>query len=524
MQENTYFRPQLTKTTRMHTRTACLYLVLFLLLFPACKSRLQTANSSRPIQFTFLQLNDVYEIAPLEGGSVGGMARVATLRKQLLKENPHTYTFLAGDFLNPSVIGTVKLDGQRIQGAHMVDVMNHADVDYVTFGNHEFDLNETNLQARLDESEFEWISANVFHQTENGLRPFTISRNGHTDSIPAYAILDIRQGEQRLRIGILAVTLTTNQPSYVSISDPFQAAEKTYALLKDEVDAVVALTHLAIEEDQELARRIPGLALIMGGHEHDNMIHRVGNTVIAKADANAKSAYIHQLEYDAATGELKVNSTLKKLDESLPLDPEVDQVVKGWEAKAYAAFRQQGFDLNTPITTLKVPLDGREASIRNQPTNLGVAIARAMKEAWPGAHCGIVNSGSVRLDDQLSGSITEFDLIRALPFGGKVLKVEMKGSLLTRLLEAGLQNKGKGGYLQVYGLEKKGDKWFIDGKEMQADAAYQVAISDFLMSGREENMEFLRTDHPDVLSVIVPGSEDIQRDIRLVLAEYLKKQ
>jgi 5'-nucleotidase/UDP-sugar diphosphatase len=42
------------------------------------------------INFTFLQLNDVYEIAPIQGGAFGGMARVETVHKDLLKENKNT--------------------------------------------------------------------------------------------------------------------------------------------------------------------------------------------------------------------------------------------------------------------------------------------------------------------------------------------------------------------------------------------------------------------------------------------------
>lgn len=34
------------------------------------------------LHITLLQLNDVYEITPVSGGAQGGMARVATLRKQ----------------------------------------------------------------------------------------------------------------------------------------------------------------------------------------------------------------------------------------------------------------------------------------------------------------------------------------------------------------------------------------------------------------------------------------------------------
>ena len=36
--------------------------------------------------FNILQLNDVYEIAPIQGGKFGGMARVATVHQTLLKE------------------------------------------------------------------------------------------------------------------------------------------------------------------------------------------------------------------------------------------------------------------------------------------------------------------------------------------------------------------------------------------------------------------------------------------------------
>ena len=71
------------------------------------------------VKFTFLQVNDVYEIAPLNNGTLGGMARVATLKKQLLAQNPNTYLVLAGDFLSPSVMGTVKIDGKKISGARL---------------------------------------------------------------------------------------------------------------------------------------------------------------------------------------------------------------------------------------------------------------------------------------------------------------------------------------------------------------------------------------------------------------------
>ena len=79
------------------------------------------------------------------------MARVETLHQNLLKENKNTMLFLAGDFLNPSLIGTLKVDDERVRGKQIVEVMNAMNFDAVAFCNHEFDLSQQDLQKRLNE-------------------------------------------------------------------------------------------------------------------------------------------------------------------------------------------------------------------------------------------------------------------------------------------------------------------------------------------------------------------------------------
>jgi len=61
-------------------------------------------KDDQKIDFTLLQLNDVYEIAPIQGGEFGGMARVETVHQDLLKENKNTLLVMACDFLNPSLL------------------------------------------------------------------------------------------------------------------------------------------------------------------------------------------------------------------------------------------------------------------------------------------------------------------------------------------------------------------------------------------------------------------------------------
>ena len=126
-------------------------LLSFTLWVVACDpARRVAGRDDGRIEVVFLQINDVYEIAPL-GDNTGGLARVADVRQELLAKNPNTFTVLAGDFISPSVIGTLKYEGKRIRGRQMVETLNALGLDWVVFGNHEFDYDQEDLQANRRE-------------------------------------------------------------------------------------------------------------------------------------------------------------------------------------------------------------------------------------------------------------------------------------------------------------------------------------------------------------------------------------
>lgn len=485
----------------------------------ACTATRQGSTAAPDAMLQFYQINDVYEIAPVQGGAAGGMARVATQIKALKAAHPATYSVIAGDFYSPSVIGTCKWEGKRIYGAHMVDVLNVAGMDLATFGNHEFDIPEGDVLARLRESEFAYVSANVLYQTGGGRVPF---RSGQAqEAVLPYKIISVPgAGGKTWQVGVIGVTLPFNQQPYVWYDDMYASVKRVYDQIEPETDAVVAITHLNIEEDRELARRVPGLTLIMGGHEHELHSEKVGRVFIAKADANARTAWVHQLKFSEKG--VTLSSEVKQVNAGTPEDPATAEVVKKWETRAYQGFIDQGFDLYKPVATFDTPLDGLEAHIRTQPTNLGTLIAQSMSEV-AGTPVAVVNSGSVRIDDYLSGEIREFDLIRALPFGGSVQVVEMKGRLLIQTLETGLSNTGKGGYLQTFGVEKTATGWNAGGAAIDPAKTYAVAISDFLMTGREANLGFLTPENPDVVKVTLAAKESPLTDIRKTVIAYLRK-
>ena len=69
----------------------------------------------------------------------------------------------------------------------------------------------------------------------------------------------------------------------------------------------------------------------MGGHEHTNKYEKIGDVIIAKADANAKTIYIHRFEYDPLTKKVTVKSQLKEVNEKIESDESVKKVVDKWQ-------------------------------------------------------------------------------------------------------------------------------------------------------------------------------------------------
>jgi 2',3'-cyclic-nucleotide 2'-phosphodiesterase (5'-nucleotidase family) len=302
------------------------------------------------ITVNFLQINDVYEIAPLSGGKEGGMARIATLKKQSLQKNPNTFLIIAGDFLSPSVYNSLKYEGTAIRGKQIVEAMNSAGMDYAIFGNHELDIKESELQERINESDFQWISSNTFHKINDSVLPFVKTQNGVNSSFPETFIKRITDGDgTTAKIGFIAITLPFNKAGYVTYTDPLTTAKKLYNQLKDSVDAVVAITHQAMKDDEILAQQIPGLAMIIGGHEHDGHFEKIGNIYITKALANAKSAYSIDLTINKKRHKIKVAPKLEMVNETIALDSATNAVVQKWQTIAANSYASLGFNAGEVI-------------------------------------------------------------------------------------------------------------------------------------------------------------------------------
>ena len=479
-----------------------------LLIGVVCLLALGSAPSAQSgAAITILHFNDVYEITPVEAGKAGGLARVATLRARLKTRHPELLTMLAGDYLSPSALGTARVDGQRLAGRQMVAVLNTLGVDWATFGNHEFDVSEKDFHARLAEARFRIVSSNV---TDAAGKPFE-----HTVT---HAIVTLRTPAGTLRLGLLGLTIDSNKQPWVRYAPPIDAARAAVAALKGHCDVILALTHLSIATDQEVAEAVPDIDLILGGHEHENWSVERGShfTPIIKADANVRSIAIVTIRTPSRGVRPVVSARLERVTNRTPEDRRTAAEVKKWTDLGFAGFRAEGFDPSQVVATISEPLDGREAAVRNRATPLTDLIANAMRHE-AGADIAIFNGGSVRIDDVLPpGPVTQYDVIRVLPFGGKILKATFTGALLSRVLETGEQNRGSGGFLQYAGITRDASGFHVNGRPIDAAGRYPVAIADFLLTGGEVNLGFLTRQNPGITDV----SE--LRDVRMAVIDELR--
>lgn len=467
------------------------------------------APASAPVTVTIVHLNDVYEIVPVEGGRSGGLARVATAIKQLKATRSPVVTTLGGDYLSPSALGTAIVDGQPLAGRQMVDVLNATGVDWATFGNHEFDVSEAAFRAHLAQAKFRLVSSNV---ADSAGQPFA--------GVPTSAIVPFTVDGRTVRIGLVAVTIDSTRKPWVTYGDAIPAIRAEVEKLQGRVDAVVALTHLSLDQDDQLVSAVPGIDLVLGGHEHENwLMYRGARFVpVVKADANVRSLAIVSLTFGAAGTRPEVAVRLMPIDATIAADPAVDAIVMQWVARGFDGFRRQGFTPEAIVATTTEPLDGRESIVRNRAGRLTDTIAEAIAHEAGSVDVALFNAGSIRIDDVLPpGAITEYDIIRILPFGGKVVKASVDGELLARVLDTGVDNEGTGGYLHAWGARRENGAWLVQGKPIDPARRYVVAMTDFLLSGGEANLSYLTRANAQVHDVVE------LRDIRRAVIEELKR-
>jgi 5'-nucleotidase len=463
-----------------------------------------TAAPRTAAPLTILQLNDVYSTAPING--VGGLARVATLKRQIAAGGRTPFLMLAGDFLSSSVESTV------FKGEQMIAALNAAGLDMATLGNHEFDFGIDVLLERMAEARWQWVVSNVIDRTTGqpigGASPYVVKTFGS------------------LKVGFLGLCLTTEEVTRdklvrLQLVDPAEAAAKYVPVLKREgVDAIVALTHLSFVEDRALAERFPDIDLVVGGHEHYPITATENRTLISKAGSDAR--FVARIDLNRLP-----SGTIERFFELIPITGALaDDAATAAVAKSYEA--RMSAELGVAVGGTRVALDGVAVHLRRSETNLGDLVADAVR-ANADAEIAIVNAGGIRGDrTHPPGPLTRRTLIEMHPFGNIVCKVAAPGRVVLAALEHGVSKlpAADGQFPQVSGVTFRVEESAapgnrvrdvrINGTELDEGKIYTVAIPDFMLKGGDGYGMFA-----DQRVLVAPESGDL---MSAALEKYIASQ
>ena len=484
-------------------RRAMLAVALALLISPSLLAQTQTARECN-VRVTLLQVNDVYQFMPVERGAAGGLARLSTLRKRVARESPNTIFLLAGDTISPSV------ESITYKGQQMIDAWNNIGLDYAVFGNHEFDFGPAVLRQRIAESKFAWLGANVFDNKTGKLFADT----------PPFIIREIGGVRVGLFGLVLPETKTTSSPGPdIDFRDVCATAKEIIPQIRARgANTIVALTHLSMREDQELARCTADIDVIIGGHEHTLLESLSGRTPIFKMTADAREMGRIDLNINPTTGKVEsIDWQVIPVTSAIEDDPQFVAVTVKYGDKLK--------EMSARVGTTLVALDARSAANRTVETNISDFVADAFRQATR-ADVALLNGGSIRADTIITpGALTLRDVLSILPFGNELVKIEVPGSTLRAALEHGVSRSGgtaePGRFPQVSGLRYAYDATLpagsrvksitVGGRPLDENKKYTLATTAYLAGGGDQ-YEMLKG-APNVLKEKVKDSDALRRAI-----------
>ena len=478
----------------------------------AAGALLTATGASAEYTLNILHINDLHSrIEPInkydgtcgaeddaEGKCFGGVARVKSYlnerRGALTGQN--VLTLDAGDQFQGSLFYST------YKGAAAVEFMNKIGFDAMAVGNHEFDDGPQVLADFMDKAFFPVISGNTSAYFEPALK----------DRLKGYVIREIG-GE---KIGIVSVLATDTAETSSPGDNVGFAGEISYLktvipeIESKGVNKIIALTHVGLPMDMQIAAKAAGVDVIVGGHSHtylsasDPKRHGAYPTWVTNEVTGDLVPIVQAYAYSKYVGELKVVFD----DEGRVLSADGDTKLLDASVKPDPAIAARVAELAGPIEELKAMevgsstgvIDGDRSNCRARECAMGVLVAEAMLDATrgQGVTIAIQNGGGLRAS-MPEGTITMGDVLTVLPFQNTVATFKLTGAGIVEALENGVGQveDGAGRFPQVAGMRyawdasaepgsrikavevKAGDGW----APLDMEATYGVVTNNYMRGG-----------------------------------------
>ena len=463
-----------------------------------------------------------------EGGESGGYARLKTVIDEKRAMNPAALLVDGGDFSIGSLIQTL----YTTQAAEL-RTMGAMGYDAVTIGNHEFDhkgvgfaemLNsakaaQTAAMGLLTDSQYPprnleayqaqygpltlalpaLLEANYAPADDNPDRAFirsAMENYGVTDCVTLE-----RGGVTYGLFGLMGVDSDECAPtSGFTRTDAAKAAKRCVETLKGEgAEIIVCLSHsgtgdsLASSEDEELAKAVDGIDVIVSGHTHSTLAEPlvVNDTYIVSSGPYCQNLGSLTFSWDDGGEKRLLDYRLIPIDETVAENPEIAGLVEQWKdmvGETYLArygltydevLTHSDYDLNTP------------ASAVQENNGLGTLVSDAFLWAdrtLNAAYADSPHTVSVTADGVLRANLPAGDLTAAMAFDVLSMGVGEDGTSGFPLVAVYLTGKELKAAMEVDAsvtpimpaaqLYMSGAKYAFNTKRMFFNRVYDAALTD----------------------------------------------
>jgi|LakMenEpi03Aug12_release.lakeMendotaPanAssembly.Ray.scaffolds.fasta_scaffold51448_4 5'-nucleotidase/UDP-sugar diphosphatase len=473
----------------------------------------------RPIKLIVVHSNDIHGRSwPFSLGDerkVGGYAAQASLVKRIrdeaARENAAFLLFSGGD------VNTGVPESDFSQAKPDFQAMKAIGYDAMVVGNHDFDHGAELLLKQLSWVNFPFLGANV-----------RLKKTGNYFS-QASAIFN-RRG---IKIGVVGIT-TDEMPKLILpdyskallIEDGIKAAiRETTQLKKEGAQILVALSHLGLSgtgssqytvisnDDRKLAREVPELDLIVGGHSHTDLPEgvREGKTLIVQSGYRGVRIGRVDLLWDPEKSEvISSKAQLIPVDPSQGEDAEIKKLVDPYREK----FEKE---MGVVLFETKQALIGQRSESPSLELSLGNFVCDALRKETK-SDLAFFNSGGIRSSIP-KGQVKKRNILESFPFRNKVSVGVLSGAEVISLLTDGSQEAMiGGGVLQVSGLKYQIENGKItnvvtSSGPIELKRNYSFATNSFVSAGGDKLKTMLRA----------RSLKNLQLNVDDVLIQYGRK-
>ncbi|HMM21866.1 MAG TPA: 5'-nucleotidase C-terminal domain-containing protein [Selenomonadales bacterium] len=429
-----------------------------------------------------LAVNDFHG-ALVEAGKNPGAAKLGGYLLAEKAKNPGgTLILSAGDMFQ----GTP--DSNMGYGKAVVRVMNAIGFDAMVLGNHEFDWGLDQLKARIGESKFPYLAANIIDN--NTGKP--------VDFVQPTVMIE----KNGVKIGIIGIvtpeTAYTTSPQAVSgftFGDPATVVNALAPALRQQgAQVIVVLAHLASDMDKsgevtgdaaDLARAASGVDVIISAHSHKKVAGIVNGVAIVQGSYNGRNVGKVGLVYAKAEGRVvaKIVDAGDLVPDKLTADARIKTIVDENERAL------------KPVKNVILGRTARNLSHdKMQLSLLGQWTADVMREV-AGADMAFGNGGGLRTGIP-AGNITMGALYEVMPFDNILVTMDLTGTQVLQVLNWGIGNR-KIGSVQFSGLRVICDSsrpegqqvlsvTLPDGSPLDLNRIYKVVTNDFMAAGGDQ--------------------------------------